>query len=115
MTQRSRDPAPSRQSAAPEADGPPPDVVAFIRFCHRRRQAGWPELYDEMCAVAARREFKGWGHEQLAAHGLAFSLQETPRLAGWVRAVLTPPDQADPASSQYGSGTPRPLVQAAGA
>lgn len=109
MTQSSGEPAPRPQRPAPETDAPPPDVVAFIRFCHRRRPAGWPELYDEMCAVAARREFKGWGHEQLAAHGLAFSLQETPRLAGWVRAVLAPADEADPGRAHHGSGTPRTL------
>jgi hypothetical protein len=115
MTQRSREPAARPQPAAPQADVPPPDAVAFIRFCHRRRRAGWPELYDEMCAVAARREFKGWGHDQLAAHGLAFSLQETPRLAGWVRAVLAPADDADKAGAHHGSGTPRPFVGVAGA
>ena len=46
---------------------PAPDVVAFIRYCHRRRGASWPELYDEMCGVAARREFNGWDHAELAA------------------------------------------------
>jgi hypothetical protein len=115
MTHSPVEPASRPQRPAPEADAPPPDVVAFIRFCHRRRQAGWPELYDEMCAVAARREFKGWGHDQLAAHGLAFSLQETTRLSGWVRAVLAPTDEADPAGQHHGSGTPRPLVGVAGA
>lgn len=67
---------------------PPPEVIAFIRYCHGRRGVGWPELYDEMCAVAARREFNGWDHAQLASRGLTFSLFEMPRLAGWVRAVL---------------------------
>jgi hypothetical protein len=87
-----RSPAPSaRPSAAdPGRPTPPPDVVEFIRFCHRRRHVGWPELYDEMCAVAARREFNGWDHDQLAEHGLTFSLTEMPRLAGWVRVVLGP-------------------------
>ena len=42
------------------------------------------------CAVAARREFNGWDHDQLAEHGLTFSLTEMPRLAGWVRTVLGP-------------------------
>ena len=37
----------------PPADPPPPDVAEFIRFCHDRKHVGWPELYDEMCAVAA--------------------------------------------------------------
>jgi hypothetical protein len=70
------------------ADPPPPDVAEFIRFCHGRKHVGWPELYDEMCAVAARREFNGWDHEQFAARGLTFSLFEMPRLSGWVRSVL---------------------------
>ena len=38
---------------------PDPDAVEFIRFCYRRRRVGWPELYDEMCAVAARGLFRG--------------------------------------------------------
>jgi hypothetical protein len=84
---------PSVPAARPARDGdrgeaPPPDVVDFIRFCHRRRHVGWPEIYDEMCAVAARREFNGWGHDQLAERGLTFALFEMPRLSGWVRAVL---------------------------
>lgn len=69
-------------------DVPSPEIAAFIRYCHRRRPSGWPEIYDEMCAVAARREFKGWGQEQLAARGLSFTLFEMPRLATWVRMVL---------------------------
>jgi hypothetical protein len=67
---------------------PPPDVAEFIRFCYRRRAAGWPDLYDEMCAVAARREFNGWDLDELANRGLTFSLFEMPRLAAWVRATL---------------------------
>jgi len=74
--------------ADPQGEPPPADVADFIRFCHHRRAVGWPELYDEMCAVAARREFNGWDHDQFAARGLTFSLFEMPRLAGWVRSVL---------------------------
>ena len=72
----------------PIAEPPPPDVVSFIRFCHHRRGVGWPELYDDMCGVAARREFQGWDHADLASRGLTFSLFEMPRLAHWVRVVL---------------------------
>jgi hypothetical protein len=72
----------------PSEDLPSPDVVAFISYCHRRRSATWPELYDEMCGVAARREFNGWSHADLATRGLNFSLLEMPRLAAWSRAVL---------------------------
>jgi hypothetical protein len=75
-------------------EAPPADVADFIRFCHHRRQVGWPELYDEMCAVAARREFNGWDHDQFAARGLTFSLFEMPRLAGWVRTVLATSHEA---------------------
>jgi hypothetical protein len=104
---------PERSNAVParplhsdvSSDAPPPEIAAFIRYCHRRRPTGWPEIYDEMCAVAARREFKGWGHDQLAARGLTFSLFEMPRLAAWVRIVLeTAPEPRH-----------RPLAQPAGA
>jgi hypothetical protein len=77
--------------AGPPSDPPPPEVAEFIRFCHDRKPVGWPELYDEMCAVAARREFNGWDHDEFAARGLTFSLFEMPRLSGWVRAVLAVP------------------------
>jgi hypothetical protein len=60
---------------------PDPDAVEFIRFCYRRRRVGWPELYDEMCQVAARGLFRGLGSEDLAAHGIGFSLFDTPALA----------------------------------
>lgn len=88
-------------------DVPPADVAAFIRYCHHRRGATWPELYDEMCAVAARREFNGWDHAELATRGLAFSLQEMPRLAAWSRAVLAREGERGESSGHLGSGTPR--------
>ena len=56
----------------------------FVRFCLRRRRSGWPELYDEMCAVARRGLYHGWGFAELAEHGVAFGLAEMPRLAGLV-------------------------------
>ena len=59
MTQRS---TVSDAADGPEQGSNPPDVEAFIRYCHGRRGASWPELYDEMCGVAARREFNGWDH-----------------------------------------------------
>ena len=96
MTQRSSVSDATARSATSGEHLPPPDVIAFIRHCHRRRGANWPELYDEMCAVAARREFNGWDHDDLAARGLTFSLFEMPRLAAWCRAVLAgPPDQPE--------------------
>ncbi|MCV0402941.1 MAG: hypothetical protein K5924_04420 [Chloroflexi bacterium] len=111
MTQRPSEPdAAERRSLAGEP--PPPDVVSFIQFCHHRRGVGWPELYDEMCGVAARREYQGWDHADLASHGLTFSLFEMPRLAAWVRAVLDGADDGA-VSGHRGATTPRRQPQGA--
>ena len=64
-----------------------PEAEAFVRFCYQRRRVGWPELYDEMCAVAARGLFRGMGTDALAEVGVGFSLFETPRLAAIVTRV----------------------------
>jgi hypothetical protein len=64
-------------------------ALDFVRFCHRRRRVGWPELYDEMCHVAARGLYHGWGFAELAEHGIAFGLAEMPYLAGLVGEVLS--------------------------
>jgi len=64
-----------------------PEAEAFVRFCYQRRRVGWPELYDEMCAVATRGLFQGMGHAALAEIGIGFSLFETPRLAALVTRV----------------------------
>ncbi len=88
MSHRPSAPSARLTPGDPSQDLPPPDVAEFIRFCHRRKPVGWPELYDEMCAVAARREFNGWDIDQFAARGLTFSLFEMPRLSGWVRTVV---------------------------
>ena len=67
-----------RTAAQPSPD---PDAVEFVRFCYRRRRVGWPELYDEMCAVAHRGLFRGYGCDDLAARGIGFALFDMPRLA----------------------------------
>ena len=67
---------------------PDPDAADFIRFCYRRRRVGWPELYDEMCAVAARGLFRGLGVEDLAAHGIGFGLSEMPGLAAMASGIV---------------------------
>ncbi|MET1233084.1 MAG: hypothetical protein ABWY52_09580 [Candidatus Limnocylindrales bacterium] len=58
-----------------------PAVEEFVRFCYHRRRVGWPELYDEMCAVAARGVFRGWGFAELADQGICFTLSDLPALA----------------------------------
>jgi hypothetical protein len=67
---------------------PDPDAAEFIRFCYRRRRVGWPELYDEMCAVAARGLFRGLGADELAAHGIAFGLFDMPALAAMSSGIV---------------------------
>jgi hypothetical protein len=64
------------------------DAVEFVRFCYSRRRVGWPELYDEMCAVAGRGLFRGWGSDELSAEGIGFSLFEMPALASLVHRVV---------------------------
>src|SRR4029079_18470977 len=64
------------------------DAVEFIRFCYARRRVGWPELYDEMCAVASRGLFRGWGPDDLAGHGVGFGLFEMPHLAMTVAEIV---------------------------
>lgn len=93
----------------PEPDMPSPEILAFIRFCHSRRGAAWPALYDEMWGVAARREYRGWGHDELSARGVTFSLREMSRLASWAHTVVM--EESEPPQA----GVPILHVQAAGA
>ncbi|HKF86026.1 MAG TPA: hypothetical protein VKB30_09595 [Candidatus Limnocylindrales bacterium] len=65
-----------------------PEAESFVRFCYQRRRVGWPELYDEMCAVATRGLYQGMGNEALADIGVGFSLFETPRLAQLVARIV---------------------------
>ncbi|MFP5342970.1 MAG: hypothetical protein ACLGIJ_08615 [Candidatus Limnocylindria bacterium] len=73
---------------AAASHAPDPDAVEFVRFCHRRRRVGWPELYDEMCAVAARGLFRGYSADDLGAHGIGLGLFDMPALAALTRDVL---------------------------
>jgi hypothetical protein len=76
MDSRSRDRSPSD------------DAIEFVRFCYRRKRVGWPELYDEMCAVAGRGLFRGWSSDELSAEGIGFSLFEMQNLALLVHRVI---------------------------
>jgi hypothetical protein len=67
---------------------PTPEAEAFVRYCYQRRRVGWPELYDEMCAVAARGLYRGMGTDALAEIGVGFSLFETPKLAQLVARIV---------------------------
>ena len=78
---RRGDPGPAVPPATESVGDVSPEAVEFVRFCYRRRAVGWPQLYDEMSAVAARCEFRGWGYGELADHGIEFTLTKLPRLA----------------------------------
>ena len=52
--------------------------IEFVRFCYRRRRVGWPELYDEMCAVAGRGLFRGYSVDDLAPSAIGLTLFEMP-------------------------------------
>jgi hypothetical protein len=72
------------QPIATDADT---EAVDFVRFCYRRRRVGWPELYDEMCAVAGRGLYRGYGSDELAGIGIGLTLFEMPALAALVQRI----------------------------
>jgi hypothetical protein len=65
-----------------------PEAIDFVRFCYRRRRVGWPELYDEMCAVAGRAHFRGYGSDDLAGIGISLCLGDMPGLAAIAHEVI---------------------------
>ena len=73
---------------APTAPVLTADAVEFIRFCYARRRVGWPELYDEMCGVASRGLFRGWGPDDLESHGIKFGLLEMGSLSITVSEIV---------------------------
>ena len=74
-------------AATPQAHSDP-EAIEFVRFCYRRKRVGWPELYDEMCAVAGRGLYQGFGPEELSAIGIGFGLFQMPALAVLVSRVV---------------------------
>jgi hypothetical protein len=64
------------------------EALDFVRFCHRRKHVGWPELYDEMCLVAGRGLYRGYHADELAEIGVAFGLLDMPALASLVGLVV---------------------------
>ena len=78
------------ERAAGTAAPDPAEAIEFVRFCHRRRHVGWPELYDEMCAVAGRGLYRGYGPEELSSIGISFGLFQMPALAELVARVAGP-------------------------
>jgi len=65
-----------------------PEAIEFVRFCYRRRKVGWPELYDEMCAVAGRGLYRGFTVDDLSDIGVGLTLFGMPALAAIVQRVV---------------------------
>ena len=83
------DPMSAAERAQPSGPDPgDPDAIDFVRFCYRRRRVGWPELYDEMCAVAGRGLYRGYNADDLNGIGIGFALYELPALATIVQRVV---------------------------
>jgi hypothetical protein len=83
------DPGTARERASSPDPAPgEPEAIDFVRFCYRRRHVGWPELYDEMCAVAGRGLYHGYCAEDLSRIGIGFALFEMPALATIVHQVV---------------------------
>jgi hypothetical protein len=93
----------ARPAAAPQFTA---DAVEFIRFCYGRRRVGWPELYDEMCAVASRGLFRGWGPDDLETHGIKFGLLEMSHLSTTVGEIVAE-DRARAKSERVPAPSPR--------
>jgi hypothetical protein len=76
--------------ADPAEPAPPghDEALDFVRFCYRRRRVAWPELYDEMCAVASRGAFRGLGYAELVDHGISFCLGDLSKLATLTERVV---------------------------
>jgi hypothetical protein len=76
------------RASSPDPAPGEPEAIDFVRFCYRRRHVGWPELYDEMCAVAGRGLYHGYCAEDLSRIGIGFALFEMPALAMIVHQVV---------------------------
>jgi hypothetical protein len=75
----------ARAAEPPAVDA---EALEFVRFCHRRKHVGWPELYDEMCLVAGRGLYHGYHADDLGEIGIAFGLLDMPALATLVSRVV---------------------------
>ena len=60
----------------------------FILACAHRAGNHWPDLYDEMCASAAKKKFRGLGYAELRELGLPLDLDSLDTTANLVDTVL---------------------------
>ncbi len=99
-------------SRAHALDAADPEALEFVRFCRSRRRVGWPELYDEMWAVASRGLFRGYSVPELEERGIGFSLFGTRDLAALAATVI---EEERAAGGTGGCGRERRRLPAAAA
>jgi len=90
----------------------PETAVEFVRFCRDRRRVAWPEIYDEMCSVARRRLFRGWGLDELAEHGVEFGLLQLASLAAMTRGLIAEESEAMCPAAAAAASAPRQIGDA---
>ncbi|MEZ0241642.1 MAG: hypothetical protein ACAH65_12675 [Chloroflexota bacterium] len=81
-------PIAAESAGTPATDEGEPAAIDFVRFCYRRRRVGWPELYDEMCAVAGRGLYHGYSADDLGGIGVGLTLFEMPAMAAIAHRVV---------------------------
>jgi hypothetical protein len=92
-----------------EPTGPvDPRAIEFVRFCYHLRRVSWPELYDDMCAVAARGSFCGMAYEDLEKLGLRFTLGGLSGLIALAQRIVAE-ERRDARMSSLASRTPSPI------
>lgn len=99
----------------PASAAPHPDAVEFVRFCYHRRRVGWPDLYDEMCAVAGRGLFRGFSPDDLSGIGVGFSLFDMPALANLAARVVAEELALRRPVKVVLTGDPQPVVETSAA
>ncbi len=102
-------------SRAHALDARHPEALEFVRFCRARRRVGWPELYDEMWAVASRGLFRGYSITELEELGIWFSLFGTRDLAALAATVIDEERAAGGSQAGPGAGRDRLRVVVAAA
>ena len=82
-----------------------PQAIEFVRFCYQRRRVSWPDLYDDMCAVAARGAFHGMAYDELEELGITFAVTGLPRLVSIAERVVAEERSHSPRRSGRGNGS----------
>lgn len=56
-------------------------AIDFVTFCYQRDRREWPRLYDEMCYVASKRLYRGFGYDELKDAGVDLTFTGMARMS----------------------------------